>query len=95
MKAYIKYSYAQVFIEVLKPFNFTNGPIKIDEKTIKTLSWNYWCMRGCYMTTTQCIDSCCDVESVDHLEADRNCRMEKDVQTHSSRTFQDNHLFYQ
>ena len=47
------------------------------------------------MTTTQCIDSCFDVESADHLEADRNYRMEKDVQTHSSRTFQDNHLFYQ
>ena len=48
------------------------------------------------MTNTQCIDSCCDVESADHLETDRNYRMEEDVvQTHSSRTFQDNHLFYQ
>ena len=37
----IKYSYAWVFIEMQKQFNFANGPIKIVEKTKKTLSWNY------------------------------------------------------
>ena len=41
IKVDIKYSFAQVFIEVEKTFNFTNGPIKIAEKTVKTLSWNY------------------------------------------------------
>ena len=40
IKADIK-SYAWVFIEVLKTFNFANEPTKIPEKTIKTLSWNY------------------------------------------------------
>ena len=28
-------------LEVKKLFNLANGPIKIAEKTIKTLSWNY------------------------------------------------------
>ena len=29
------------FYRSVKQFNFANGPIKISEKTIKALSWNY------------------------------------------------------